>query len=784
MSRQKETKIDAHALKVLEYQELLNVLAEFASTEGAKNYILELKPSTVREKAELFLKETGEFIDLLDRGCAPVIGDIKDLSFWFESITSRRVPFEPEELNDIASALEAAVSLKAQLKSLADFIPLMSSWGEKIADLSDLTKAIRDVISPDDAVRDGASPELKEIRKKIAKLESSVQERITRILNSASLKDALENRNILERNNRPVIALKASSRRLVPGVVHDKSQTGQTVYLEPQAVFSLVNELEETRYDERREITKILWELTSKLADRQLSALLTAKAVTYVDMTMAKARFSHAYGCVEPALTSDGALVLDEARHPLLGRFLALKSRRRPREAMERLTPLSIRVGEDFNIVVVTGPNTGGKTVVLKTLGLLVLMAQSGVPIPAGYQTKIPVFKQIFADIGDEQSIEQSLSTFSSHLINMAEILRKADAESLVLLDELGTGTDPTEGAALGMATLDLLREKEARTVITTHLGALKAYAYQAPEVENASMEFDRGTLLPTYRLLLGQPGSSNALAIARRYDLPKEVTDRMEELLKEENEDTSDLINRVQHVKSVAEKARRRNEKLRVKLTQSIKDAEKEKASFKEEAEARISYIMDDVIRETEEFSKGCENAPEPWKSLVAKYRKRIGEIAKGTPREQYRENFLADLAVGQRVYVSNLRAFGETVKINQRQKTARVKVEGLLYDVPFANLEEKPFAVPDVRKVVKPAPAPKKEKVMTAPAPAVVIRRTPDPNRGQFLAKLKEGDEVFVPQLQSRGRVKRFDKTRSKVRVDLGTIEVQVPLDSLERP
>ena len=297
-------------------------------------------------------------------------------------------------------------------------------------------------------------------------------------------------------------------------------------------------------------------------------------------------------------------------------------------------------------------------------------------------------------------------------------------------------------------------------------------------------MEFDRGTLLPTYRLLLGQPGSSNALAIARRYDLPKEVTDRMEELLKEENEDTSDLINRVQHVKSVAEKARRRNEKLRVKLTQSIKDAEKEKASFKEEAEARISYIMDDVIRETEEFSKGCENAPEPWKSLVAKYRKRIGEIAKGTPREQYRENFLADLAVGQRVYVSNLRAFGETVKINQRQKTARVKVEGLLYDVPFSNLEEKPFAVPDVRKVVKPAPAPKKEKVMSAPAPAVVIRRKPDPNRGQFLAKLKEGDEVFVPQLQSRGRVKRFDKTRSKVRVDLGTIEVQVPLDSLERP
>lgn len=782
MGRTKESKVAEHSLKVLEYQELLNVLAEYASTEGAKKYLLALRPCTDREKIELYLKETSEFRDLLDRGMAPIIGEIKDLAFWFENITSRRVPFEPDELNDIASAMEAAVSLRTQLKAMADFAPLMASWGEKIADLTDLVRSVRDVISPDDLVRDGATPELKEIRKKIEKLQNSVQERINRILNSASLKDALENRNILERNNRPVIALKASMRRMVPGVVHDKSQTGQTVYLEPQAVFSLVNELEETRYDERREITKILWGLTSKMAERQLSVLMTAKAVTYIDMTLAKARFGRAYACVEPVLTSDGTLVLDEARHPLLGRFMSLKSHCRPGEALERLTPLSIRLGEDFNIVVVTGPNTGGKTVVLKTLGLLVLMAQSGIPVPAGYQTRLPVFKQIFADIGDEQSIEQSLSTFSSHLINLAEILKKADGKSLVLLDELGTGTDPAEGAALGMAILDLLREKEARTVITTHLGALKAYAYQAPEVENASMEFDRGTLLPTYRLLLGQPGSSNALAIARRYDLPKEVTDRMEELLKEEKEDTSDLINKVQHVKSVAEKARRRNERLRLKLTQSIRDTEKEKADLKEEAEARISYIMDDILKEAEEFYKGCENAPEPWKSVINKFKQRVSEIAKGTPREQYHEDFLAALSVGEKVYVTNLRSFGEVVKINQRQKVARVKVEGLLYDIPFANLEEKPFVIPDVRKVRKQETAPKPEK--PKPAPLVVVRKRADVNRKQFLAKLKEGDEVFVPQLQSKGTIARFDKTRTKAKINLGLIEVQVPVDTLEKP
>ena len=778
----KVSKIADHTLKVLEYEALLEVLANFASTSGGKEYVLALKPLTERGKIETLLKETSEFRDLIDRGCAPIMGEIKDLAVWFADIGGRRVPYEPNELNDIASAFEACLSLKTQLKGYAEILPLMSQWTDKIADLTELSRAIRDVVSPDDQIRDSASKELKELRGKIAKLDAAIKERLQRIMNGAAVKDALENRNILERNGRPVLALKAPSRRAVAGVVHDKSQTGQTVYVEPQAVFSLVNELEETRYDERREITRILWSLTSMLAERSLSALMTAKAVVYIDATLAKARFSAAYECIEPSLTKDGSLQLFCARHPLLGSYIAKKSHMKPRDAMQRLTPLDIRLGEEFNIVVVTGPNTGGKTVVLKTLGLLSLMVQSGMHIPAKYPTSMPVFKKIFADIGDEQSIEQNLSTFSSHLTNMASILEEADKESLVLLDELGTGTDPAEGAALGMATLDHLREREARTVITTHLGALKAYAYQSPEVENASMEFDRGTLLPTYRLLLGQPGSSNALAIARRYKIPKEVLDRMEELLKEENEDTSDLINRVQHVKSVAEKARRRNEKLRVKLTQSIKDTEKEKLTIKEEAEARISYIMDDIVKEVEDFSKNVDLAPEPWKGLIGKLRERVIAISKGTPREQHRLEFLAGLKPGDSVYVTNLRTFGEVVKINQRQKTARLKAEGLLYDVPFNNLEEKPFSLPDSRKLV--VPVVKKEEKKPAPPVLPLVRKRSETTPKQFLEKLKAGDMVFLPQFQDKGTVVKIDRGKNKAKVKFGAVEVQVPFDTLEKP
>ena len=778
----KVSKIADHSLKVLEYDALLEVLANFASTSGGKDYVLALKPLTERGKIETLLKETTEFRGLIDRGCAPIMGEIKDLSIWFADIGGRRVPFEPNELNDIASAFEGCLSLKTQLKGYSELLPLMSQWTEKIADLTELSRAIRDVVSPDDTIRDSASKELKELRGKIAKLDAAIKERLQRIMNAAAVKDALENRNILERNGRPVLALKAPSRRAVAGVVHDKSQTGQTVYVEPQAVFSLVNELEETRYDERREITRILWSLTSMLAERALSALMTAKAVVYIDATLAKARFSASYECIEPSLTKDGSLQLKGARHPLLGAYIAKKGHMKPRDAMQRLTPLDIRLGEEFNIVVVTGPNTGGKTVVLKTLGLLSLMVQSGMHIPAAHPSAMPVFKKIFADIGDEQSIEQNLSTFSSHLTNMAGILEEADKESLVLLDELGTGTDPAEGAALGMATLDHLRSREARTVITTHLGALKAYAYQSPEVENASMEFDRGTLLPTYRLLLGQPGSSNALAIARRYKIPNEVLDRMEELLKDENEDTSDLINRVQHVKSVAEKARRRNEKLRVKLTQSIKDTEKEKITIKEEAEARISYIMDDIVKEVEEFSRNVDLAPEPWKGLIGKLRERVLSISKGTPREQHRLEFLAGLKPGDSVYVTNLRTFGEVVKINQRQKTARLKAEGLLYDVPFNNLEEKPFSLPDSRKLV--VPIVKKEEKKVAPPPLPVVRKRSESTPKQFLEKLKAGDMVFLPQFQDKGTVVKIDRAKNKAKVKFGAVEVQVPFDTLEKP
>ena len=780
----KNLRIAAHTIKVLEFRELMATVAEYAATEGGKRYLNELVPETDFASVKTRLAETKEFCDLFDAGNEPHLSAIPALEQWFSDLSARRVPFEPNELNDIAAALEAVYNLKIQMKERAQYLPLMKAYGEKLFDFSKETARIREVIGPDDKVRDSASKELKEIRKQIEKTENLIRDRLQYLLNSPALKDALENRNLLERDGRPVIALKASCRRAIPGVLHDRSQTGQTVFIEPQAIAGLANELEEKRYEERREITRILWSLTGNLADIQLSAMVTAKAVTYIDAVLAKARFGRAYGALVPDLSEDGSLVVTGARHPLLMKYEARKAHTKPENVSSKLTPLDFRLGEEFNLVVVTGPNTGGKTVVLKTLGLLSLMAQSGLPVPAVHPLRLPVYKKIFADIGDEQSIEQSLSTFSSHLTNMAEILSEADEESLVLLDEVGSGTDPAEGAALGVATLDYLKEKGAKTVITTHLGALKAYAYQAVEVENASMEFDKATLLPTYRLLLGQPGSSNALAIARRYQLPKSLTDRMEEILTEENQNgAAELINRVQHVKTAAEKARRRNERLRLKLTQSLRDASKEKEDAIERAEAQIAYVMQDVLGEVLDFSKNAENAPEPWKSLSFKLKERLEKIAAGTPREQYRLEFLANLKENETVYVSRFRAFGEVKKISRRQKSARVLLDGVLYDLPFDALEEKPFTLPD-RRVAKAPISPKKEFVPPKPEVLLPVRKRDAKTAGSFLKKLKEGDLVFVPQLQEKGQILRIDKTRTKAKVKLGAIEVQVPLETLEKP
>jgi DNA mismatch repair protein MutS2 len=428
----------------------------------------------------------------------------------------------------------------------------------------------------------------------------------------------LQDSTVTIRNDRSVILIKARFRDKVPGIVRDQSDSGESVFIEPEAITSAGDELHQLIQEEKQEMFRILQEITSKIRNKLDDILQTLKMLSIVDLIFAKVCFSRDFDMTEPILNQDSIIDIKKARHPLLmfekgwGRHLG-QQKKEP--DLDSVVPIDVRIGEDFDTLVITGPNTGGKTVSLKTVGILALMTQAGLHIPALPGSRVAIFRDIFADIGDEQSIQQNLSTFSAHLTQIVRILKNADRQILVLLDELGTGTDPQEGAALGIAIIDFLHEKDARTMATTHLTALKTYAHAHPRIENASVEFDMETLQPTYRLFIGTFGSSNALAIASRLGLPKQVVTKATELVQREDARIEDLINALQQVKAKLE-----NE--RVEASIAKEEAQKIKnqyetmiKSLKEREEKLASSVTIEVEEKHEE--ENFEPVPVTFESL-----------------------------------------------------------------------------------------------------------------------------------------------------------------------
>lgn len=571
--------MDAHTLELLEFPKVRALLAGYAFCSLGKDLALQAEPSRdiAAIRAELAL--VTEMVDVLGQGQSPPFAGLRDVR-----LLARRAAIgamlSADQLLDVAGTLTCTGHVYRWRMRLGDRFQCLANLLGTIEDLGPVAKTIAGCIDTRGHVLDMASPELAQVRVKIAALEEKVQSRLKHLLRDPELRKILRYPNATVSGDHYVLPVAVNYRHKVPGVVHRTSSTGETVFIEPAVVAGLSAERVILKGDEEREINRVLRRLTAEVGRVARPLTYAIEALARLDYVTAKARLSRDYNMACPDLNTEGRLWLRGARHPLLEHlFREDASASDGTAAPRQVVPIDVRLGQPFNLLVITGPNTGGKTVTLKTTGLLCLMAQSGMHVPAGQGSHIPVFSHVLADIGDEQSLEQSLSTFSSHVSRIAFILKTADARSLVLLDELGAGTDPTEGAALGRAILDQLDALGCRAMVTTHLGDLKTYAFHNDRAENAAVEFDIETLRPTYRLHIGQFGMSNALQIARRLKLPRDLLKRAHRYLRRRQRRAPEIL-QLQQKRQEAEKAR--EEALQAQL-----EADRRRLEFEERVAA-----------------------------------------------------------------------------------------------------------------------------------------------------------------------------------------------------
>jgi DNA mismatch repair protein MutS2 len=691
-------RIDEHTLKVLEFEDVKNILASYAASDLGRDAARNLYPSVDLRWAEARVAETTELARVLDRGERVPMAGMRDIRPVLREFGKKETVLEPEQLLEISDTLAASGRLRLFLTNLEPAESgHLAAMGEKLGDFQPLVDEIGRCIGGDKRVRDTASDKLKEIRRRIEQLNETIRHRFMGIVSAPAVRRAIENDKFLMRHGRPVIAVKANYRNAIRGTVLDRSNTGATLFVEPDELVELSNDLEDAVFEEKKEIGRILWTLTKMVLDEQEAILDSVKMLALVDLTYAKARFGIAYNMSPPDLDSNASLQLRQARHPLL---LHLASRQKGctvAQLTNEVVPIDVRLGEDFDLLLITGPNTGGKTVVLKTIGLLAAMAQSGMHIPARAGSRVSVFKQVFADIGDEQSLQQSLSTFSAHMCQVIKILDRASNGTLVLLDELGAGTDPIEGAVLANAVLDKLLHKGGRVVATTHLGQLKSYAYRTPRAQNGSVQFDAETLQPTYRLMIGTPGSSNALVIAKRLGMPKDVVGQASSLLATEADGTSELINQIQATREDAERKRSEAQSLldeagtvRSEAIAKLQHVQEEGRRLQRQADREIDDSMQAVHRLVEAFATEMQNAPAAWSQKAREFAEKAAALAAGTPLAQRHADFIAALRRGDSVYVIPFKREGIVERVRRKRGTIEVFVDSKQVEVPLRDVAQ----------------------------------------------------------------------------------------------
>lgn len=587
--------MEVKTLKVLEFQKIKEQLMNYATSSLGKEKIENLFPSTSFEEVIQWQEETDEARKALRLNGNVPLGGIFNITAHIKRAEIGGT-LGVTDLVEVASTIYASRQMKHFILEMSEneSFPILKKLEEKMNPPHHLEKAIKNAINEHGEVLDSASEKLRSIRIKIRTYEARVREKLESMIRSSSAQKMLSDAIITIRNDRFVIPVKQEYRAHYGGVVHDQSSSGQTLFIEPQVIVQLNNELQSAKVEEQKEIEKILNELSEKVAENHEDLKQLVYALKELDFIFAKAKYGNAMKATKPIMNNNGYIHFKNARHPLI--------------SAEEVVPNSIELGKEYTTIVITGPNTGGKTVALKTVGLLTLMAQAGLAIPANEDSEAAVFDAVFADIGDEQSIEQSLSTFSSHMVNIVDILKKVTNNSLVLFDELGAGTDPQEGAALAISILDEVYRIGARIIATTHYPELKAYGYNRKGVVNASVEFDVETLSPTYRLLIGVPGRSNAFEISKRLGLSESIIQVAREQISTESNKVENMIASLEESRKLAEKEREEAEKYLLEAKELHEQLQREMDKYL----ATREQALEEARKEATEIIKNAEKEAE----------------------------------------------------------------------------------------------------------------------------------------------------------------------------
>ncbi|QAY66637.1 endonuclease MutS2 [Paenibacillus protaetiae] len=703
--------MDGKILATLEFHKIIHKLTERASTDLGKREAAKLAPVSDLETVKLMLQATDEAYtaDRL-KGSAP-FGGVADIA---PALQRARIggTLNPEELLDIALTSRASRRVKRHIAVIHEdeSIPLLNGIAEQLAEHKALEDDIFACIDEQAEVMDSASAELASIRHELRSGESRIREKLEQMIRSSSVQKMLQDAIITLRGDRYVIPVKQEYRSNFGGIVHDQSGSGATLFIEPEAIVAMNNKLRELKAAELREIEKILQMLTAKVADYTEDLGYNLDLLARLDFAYAKARLGHEMKASMPRMNDRGFLKLKRGRHPLI--------------AAEKVVPIDVELGNDFTAIIVTGPNTGGKTVSLKTIGLLSLMAMSGLFVPAEEGSQLCVFDAIYADIGDEQSIEQSLSTFSSHMTNIIRILNAMTAKSLVLLDELGAGTDPAEGSALAIAILEHIHKLGCRIIATTHYSELKAYAYDRKGIINASMEFDIATLSPTYRLLVGVPGRSNAFAIAERLGLSRSIIDHARGEVSEEDQRVESMIASLEEDRISAESERRTAEQLRRELQAKQQQHEAELQKFEEQRDKLLEKAREEAREAVAKAKKEAETIIADLRKLALEEGASVKEhklieakrrLEEAVPEQKKAKKPAAKakretIGPGDEVMVYSLNQKGHVVDISGKEATVQLGI--MKMKVSVDDLELVKAAASIVAKPLKQAASVKRTR------------------------------------------------------------------------
>ena len=684
------------ALKTLEYNKIIDRLTEFAGSALAKEMCRDLQPSTDLYEIQALQKETSDALSRIYQKGAVSFRGVRDIRGSIKRLEIGAI-IGINELLSICSLLEVCSKVKAYSRNDRDpdFEDSLEAMFQALQPLTPVSSEIRRCIASEEELNDDASPALFKIRRSMRQINDKVHAQLQTMVNG-SARAYLQDAVVTMRNGRYCIPVKAEHRGQIPGMIHDQSSTGSTLFVEPMAVIKLNNDLRELELKEEKEIEMILATLSARCGEETEALRDDLDLLTKLDFIFARAQLSRSMNGTQPDFNEEGRILIKKGRHPLLDK--------------KKVVPIDIQLGKDFELLIITGPNTGGKTVSLKTVGLFTLMGQAGLHIPAFDHSELSVFHEVFADIGDEQSIEQSLSTFSAHMTNTVSILKEADDRSLVLFDELGAGTDPTEGAALAIAILSNLHRRGSRVMATTHYSELKVFALSTPGVENGCCEFDVETLRPTYRLLIGVPGKSNAFAISQKLGLSQDIIEEAKTHLTKQDEDFEDLLadleqKRVtieqerdqinsykEEIRELKQRLESKQEKLDLSRDKILREANEQARNILQEAKD----YADTTIRNFQKYGKAAGVSAKDMEKERGKLREKMSTVDKklsaknAAPKKSHKQLTAKDLHIGDSIKVLSLNLKGTVSTLPDAKGNLFVQMGILHSQVNIRDLEK----------------------------------------------------------------------------------------------